>query len=141
MPPQQLNQLYQTIGEEVEYLTNSLGQLKGAQQKFVESERALAAMGPESEGKESLIPMTSSLYVPGTLAHNQRVLVDVGTGYFIEKTVPAASDFFSRRAGFLKAKIEELQPVVMAKVREKGQVEDVLQARMNAAQSQGAAKK
>ena len=64
--------------QEVEYLTNSLGQLKGAQQKFIESQRALAAMGPDSEGKESLIPMTSSLYVPGTLAHNQRVLVDVG---------------------------------------------------------------
>lgn len=31
-----------------------------------------------------LVPLTASLYVPGTLDDADRVLVDVGTGYFIE---------------------------------------------------------
>lgn len=55
-----------------------------------------------------------------------------GTGYFIEKTVEAAAAFFARRSAFLKTKIEELHTVVMQKVREKGSVEEVLQARMGA---------
>lgn len=31
-----------------------------------------------------LVPLTASLYASGTLANTDHVLVDVGTGYFIE---------------------------------------------------------
>lgn len=31
-----------------------------------------------------LVPLTASLYVPGKLDDAEKVLVDVGTGYFIE---------------------------------------------------------
>lgn len=31
-----------------------------------------------------LVPLTASLYVPGTLDEADKVLVDIGTGYFIE---------------------------------------------------------
>lgn len=37
-----------------------------------------------------LVPLTASLYVPGRLDDADKVLVDVGTGYFIE--VSLASD-------------------------------------------------
>jgi prefoldin subunit 5 len=33
-----------------------------------------------------LVPLTASLYVPGSLDDAEKVLVDVGTGYFIEVT-------------------------------------------------------
>jgi hypothetical protein len=32
-----------------------------------------------------LIPLTSSLYVPGSLGNTDKVIVDVGTGYMVEK--------------------------------------------------------
>lgn len=35
-------------------------------------------------GKKMLVPLTASLYVPGKLDDAEKVLVDVGTGYFIE---------------------------------------------------------
>lgn len=41
--------------------------------------------------------MTQSMYVPGTLAASDRVLVDVGTGYYVEKSVPEAESFFQRK--------------------------------------------
>lgn len=31
------------------------------------------------------MPLTSSLYVPGSLADSENVIVDVGTGFFVEK--------------------------------------------------------
>ena len=31
-----------------------------------------------------LVPLTQSLYVPGELASTDTVLVDIGTGYFVE---------------------------------------------------------
>lgn len=36
-------------------------------------------------GKEILVPLTTSLYVPGTLADKNKVIVDVGTGFYVEK--------------------------------------------------------
>jgi prefoldin alpha subunit len=36
-------------------------------------------------GKSVLVPLTSSLYVPGNLADVERVVVDVGTGYYVKK--------------------------------------------------------
>ncbi len=31
------------------------------------------------------MPLTTSLYVPGTLADPENVIVDVGTGFYVEK--------------------------------------------------------
>lgn len=36
-------------------------------------------------GRTILVPLTSSLYVPGTLADPDNVIVDVGTGFYVEK--------------------------------------------------------
>ena len=36
-------------------------------------------------GKDILVPLTTSLYVPGKLASTELVLVDVGTGFYVEK--------------------------------------------------------
>lgn len=35
--------------------------------------------------KKVLIPLTSSLYVPGKIKDTENVIVDIGTGYFVEK--------------------------------------------------------
>jgi prefoldin alpha subunit len=32
-----------------------------------------------------LIPLTSSLYVPGQVKDIEKVIIDVGTGYYVEK--------------------------------------------------------
>jgi prefoldin alpha subunit len=34
---------------------------------------------------EILVPLTTSLYVPGKLADRQKVIVDIGTGFYVEK--------------------------------------------------------
>ncbi len=39
----------------------------------------------EAAGKQILVPLTTSLYVPGTLASTDTVIVDVGTGFYVEK--------------------------------------------------------
>lgn len=41
-------------------------------------------------GKKMLVPLTASLYVPGTLDDAEKVLVDVGTGYFIQVAHPTS---------------------------------------------------
>lgn len=45
-------------------------------------ERGIAG---QKVGQPLLVPLTTSLYVPGRLADTEKVLVDVGTGFFVEK--------------------------------------------------------
>ena len=55
---------------------------------MVDSELLLVVLSViDSVGIEKpiLVPLTSSLYVPGTLADTDNVIVDVGTGFYVEK--------------------------------------------------------
>lgn len=49
------------------------------------------------------------MYVPGRLASNDSVLVDVGTGYFVEKGVEEAKDYFKRRVAYVTEQMEKIQ--------------------------------
>ena len=44
-----------------------------------------------------MVPMTSSLYVPGVMEDSNNVLVEVGAGYFIEKNTVDASAYCERK--------------------------------------------
>jgi prefoldin alpha subunit len=42
-----------------------------------------------------MIPVTSSLYVPGRLSNNSTVIVDIGSSFFARKTINEAREFFN----------------------------------------------
>lgn len=104
---QQLSQVKKQLDDELEHLSSSFSQLRNAQAKFRECLKAMAAgVSPkldrmlsgrssresstvltyvyESE-KRILVPLTTSLYVPGVLADMENVIVDAGTGFYVEK--------------------------------------------------------
>ena len=47
--------------------------------------------------KVSLLPLTASLYVPGRIVDTDKVIVDVGTGYYVEKVRCSFSVLLSSR--------------------------------------------
>jgi prefoldin subunit 5 len=47
-------------------------------------EKDLLTCAYKSE-KQILVPLTTSLYVPGVLADTENVIVDAGTGFYVEK--------------------------------------------------------
>lgn len=49
------------------------------------------------EEKELLVSLTSSIYVSGKLHNVEHVLINVGTGYSIEKTAEDAEDAKNNR--------------------------------------------
>lgn len=44
------------------------------------------------DGKKALVPLTSSVYVDAELVGTERVLVDIGTGYYIEQVSECARE-------------------------------------------------
>lgn len=64
---------------------DSIQTLKIALNKFSESGECLEKIGPDSEGKTILVPLTGSMYVPGSLVDVNNVIIDIGTGYYAQK--------------------------------------------------------
>lgn len=91
LPVPQLRGLQSRLTSELEHLTSSHTKLRAAQTKFQDCVRSIneGVAGAASNGIDGkngiLVPLTSSLYVKGTLADREKVLVDVGTGFYVEK--------------------------------------------------------
>ncbi|KAL4655510.1 prefoldin subunit 5 [Arapaima gigas] len=138
LPLQQLEGLKSQLDQETEFLTSSIGQLKVVQTKYVEAKDSLNVLSKDNAGKELLVPLTSSMYVPGKLNDVERVLVDVGTGYYVEKNVSDAKEFFKRKIDFLTKQIEKIQPALQEKHAMKQAVIEVMNMKIQQLHSQQA---
>ena len=109
---QGLDTLRKSTEKDLEALLSNYSQLKDAQARFHESGVALSTLPKEGESKELLVPLTSSLYVPGKIhGDNQQVLIDIGTGYFVGKDIPESIEIMNKKVNLLKVNTDKLQKV------------------------------
>ena len=138
----------QSLNEEIEQLSDLLKQLRSANNKFVDSKLALAALTPDSKGlwcnchnflitvffnhlfinhlgKKVMIPFTTSLYVPATLGENSTVLVDIGSNIYVRKSVDDARDYFTRQISFIHNQVVQLEHIVQQKAMDLRRLEQI----------------
>ena len=127
---QQLDQFKNQLNQEISVLQESIARLRMVQQSFVSSENALDLMKHIEANKEILVPLTGSLYVPGKLLSSQKVLIDIGTGYYVNKNVEDAKKYFEKKVTFLTKQIEQLQPILQQKLVAREDVMEVLQYKL-----------
>lgn len=84
-----------------------------------------------------MVPLTNSIYVPGHLADLSKVLIDIGTGFYVEKTPVEAERHFAKRAALLKDEQDKTTQVHTQKRQQLEAVSSVLQRK--AAEMAGAA--
>uniref|UniRef100_A0A3P9K5I1 Prefoldin subunit 5 n=1 Tax=Oryzias latipes TaxID=8090 RepID=A0A3P9K5I1_ORYLA len=125
----QLEGLKGQLDQEVEFLTSSIGQFKVVQTKYVEAKDSLNVLTENNKAAEQM-------YVPGTLNDVEHVLVDVGTGYYVEKNVKDSKEFFKRKIDFLTKQIEKIQPTLQEKHGMKQAVIEVMNMKLQQLQSQ-----
>ncbi|EJT98135.1 Prefoldin alpha subunit [Dacryopinax primogenitus] len=92
----QLQDVKRQLDEEISHLTNSYAQLKQAHSKFKTCLDCVKEVRPGNARKTILVPLSSSLYVNGKLSDPEKVLIDVGTGYYVSKvclSTPTACHF------------------------------------------------
>lgn len=130
LPIHELKKILEQMTQEFELLSSSAQSLKSLQTQYSSSKSTLQTLKSTEKGKEILVPLSSSLYVPGNLSDNENVLIDIGTGYYVEKAVPDADEFFKRKIDYLTQKIEGLQGVLQQKFQAKQMVTEVLQTKM-----------
>ena len=123
------------LDDEVQHLTSSYSSLRSAQNKFKDCINSIRN-GITAPAKPLLVPLTTSLYVPGTLADTEHVLVDVGTGFYVEKTIAEAVKFYEGKVEELGKNVKDLESIVNGKAQNLRVVEEVLRQKM-LAQHQG----
>lgn len=160
----QLQQLKSQVEQELNFYQEAVVQLKDVQVKMSESRECLRKLNKDKDKKEMLVPVTGSvrslpsyarmrsidhfllqMFVRGELMDVDKMLIDIGTGYYVEKvrkeffeivnllfcsvslsgvifhlfqTMPDAIDYFDRKVKFLQTQIEKVQTVG----REKSQI-------------------
>merc|ERR1712050_96643 len=128
LSPQQLEKVRAQVNQEIQTFTDAIQNYELVMNKFVEARKTLKQVGeqPQAENQRILVPVTQSMYVPGKLKDANKVLIDIGTGYFVEKTRGDADDFCKRKIELLRQEIEKVAPVLRSRYESKQAVDEVL---------------
>ena len=62
-----------------------------------------------------MVPLTSSLYVPGSMEDNKNVLVEAGAGYFVERPTDKAIEYVERKQKTLQESANKVNQLIQAK--------------------------
>ncbi|MEW5311620.1 MAG: hypothetical protein WDW38_003319 [Sanguina aurantia] len=139
LDPQRLNGLRESLSADIQRLADYSTTLNRANNTFQSSVLAVETLAKSEEGQSILLPLTASLYVSGAVASNSKVMVDIGTGYYVEMSTDDAAGYCKRRM----EKLQESLASVSASIREKqghiSQVNQVLAVKMQSFQAAQAA--
>ncbi|KAK9249440.1 Prefoldin [Lipomyces tetrasporus] len=128
---QQLADVKSQLEQELEHLSQSFQKLRAAQAKFKECIGTVEkTFKGENKGKSILVPLTTSLYVPGVVEDVETVMVDVGTGYYIEKNPTDAIAFYENKVATLQKNLVDLEDIVNGKMGNLRMVEEVLRQKV-----------
>ena len=101
----QLRLLEQTA----ETLQSRINMLNAARTDLTYANMTLDGLGKEKEKAELLVPIGGSSYVEVKLANPDKVVVGLGAGVSVEKTVPEAKALLRERLGALDKSMQAAQ--------------------------------
>lgn len=136
---EQLQSLRGQTEDELQELQRQLEQLHNAKNRFMNARNTLSDISTSTANETVLIPLNTSLYVPGKIVDPEKVIVELGTGYFCEKTIPAAQDLIDRKMQLVTKSIESVESVGLNKRRDMDKLAEVMQYKMQLIQEGRAA--
>ncbi|KAJ3056506.1 subunit of tubulin prefoldin [Rhizophlyctis rosea] len=137
-PLQQLQMYQQRLQEDIETLTTSYASLRTVQAKYNDCLDSLKVITSENRGKTVLVPLTNSLYVPGELSDVESVIVDVGTGYFVDKPIPDAKDYYKRKVDYIQTNLNGLQGTITEERKKLTDISELIALRVEMQRKQAA---
>ncbi len=126
----QLNQLKQTEESRLQAISQHYATLRASASKFQMAKTAISAMSPSHDGKEILIPLTESLYVPGKVRDPSKVMVELGTGFYVEKNVKDAQAFLDRKTKLVDVNSENIMEAITATRGNVNSLDTAIQGKM-----------
>ena len=62
-----------------------------------------------------MVPITSSLYIPGKCSDIKSVMIEVGANYFVEISLPKADSFCDRKVKIIKESKDKIDGIITTK--------------------------
>jgi prefoldin alpha subunit len=115
LPLDQLSQLKTQHEEELGELSRQLQALHDAQGRFLNAKSVLKDMCTNPVDSLVLVPLNTSLYVPGKITDKENVIVELGTGYFAEKSEKEAQALIERKLTLVQKSIESVESIAKGK--------------------------
>ena len=103
----QLNYVGKQIEQEISNYSSYYSSLKIAYNKFLDNKEYIKDLKTYQD-KEILVPMTSSLYIPGKCCDVKRVTVEIGANFFVETTIDKADKFCDRKLESIKKNLDKI---------------------------------
>ncbi|KAL7438398.1 hypothetical protein ACHAXM_006188 [Skeletonema potamos] len=94
----QLSSLKQQQQSRLESFSVQYNAFKDAKDRLNLAKESLSTIATSGEeGREIMIPLTESLYAPGKIVDPNKILVELGAGFFVEKSADDALKVLERK--------------------------------------------
>ena len=110
----QLNYLGQQIEKDIKHYSQYYSSLRAVNNKYLDNKEYIKML-KEFKDKEILVPMTSSLYIPGKCADVKKLTVEIGANFFVETTIDKAEKFCDRKIESLNKNMDEIDKIIQEK--------------------------
>jgi len=80
----ELQNLHEQLTAEINTFAHNVLTLQQTAGRFAAAGQSIEYLSEKQQGQPVLLPLTESLYVSGTLDSVETVLLEIGTGYFVE---------------------------------------------------------
>ena len=111
---EQLSYIGKQLEQEIASYSSYYTSLKVALNKFLDNKEYVKDL-TTAKDKEILVPITSSLYVPGKCGDISNVMVEIGTNYFVETKLENAEKFCERKLTMIKSSMEKIDEILKTK--------------------------
>ena len=111
---EQLNYVGQQIEKEIKNYSQYYSSLRAVNNKYLDNKEYIKQL-KEYKDKEILVPMTSSLYIPGKCSDIKKLTVEIGGNFFVETTVEKAEKFCDRKIENLKINMDSIDKIIQEK--------------------------
>ncbi len=140
----QLNHVKTQQESRLEQLTAQYHQLRAVSARLSNARTAVSSIplhsssssggggsGSSGEGgRDIMIPLTESLYAPGKIVDPNKILVELGAGFFVEKSAKDAVKVLERKTKVVDANSENVMMAAEAASRNVEAVRQAMQGKM-----------
>ena len=110
----QLNYVGQQIEKDIKNYSQYYSSLRAVNNKYLDNKEYIKIL-KEYKDKEILVPMTSSLYIPGKCADIKKLTIEIGANFFVETTIEKAEKFCERKIESIKKNMDEIDKIIQEK--------------------------
>ena len=110
----QLDYVGKQIEQEISNYSQYYSSLRIANNKFLDNKDYIKDLR-NYQDREILVPMTSSLYIPGKCSDVKKLTIEIGGNFYVETTIDKADKFCDRKLESIKKYMDKIDEIIKNK--------------------------